>query len=319
MLHNNDCFLRLPSREDLYEMQQVTEAPYFATIQQSPTEQDKATLGNMSYLIAISSTWSDVLQNLYRTKHQVEESQVDEYEMFYEEKQQQLQAFIDRLPEHLYPCTTRNIELSLENGYLGTFISLHALYLTTLMKLNRHAKHAELDEDSIKRNLRAAQYNARELLKVTNTLAELHREQQCSQFAWIFSTPFQGYSILAAVDILTSIGSLNDLNTDMQLVQSSLEVMQELSKYWASAQKQLDMIAVRFGMIMKALENASEEDTVFFTTEPMEDTFGRELDLLFSLPVEERFRAIGLGSRRADGSDVLTIQSRSSGMEGYGN
>jgi hypothetical protein len=307
MLHSDDCFLRLPCREDLYEAQNIPETPYFSTVERSLPRNGSASLGNMAYLIAVSSAWSDVLQNLYRTKHRVIDREDGAYERFYDEKQRQLQAFIDRLPSHLFPSNTQNIQQSLQGGYAGTFICLHALYHTTLMKLNRHAAYGELREGGLSRNLRAAQFYARELLKVTHTLSELHRERHSPELAWIFSTPFQGYSVLSAVDILTSMGSLADMKSDIRLVQSSLEVVQELSRYWASAQKQLQMIVVRLGELMKALDTASVEDTVFVTTQPMEDIFGKKLDLLLSPGVEEKLTALGLGAMMKEGNGVLTI------------
>ena len=187
------------------------------------------------------------------------------------------------------------------------------------MKLNRHAEYMELHEEGLRRNIRAAQYHARELLKVTQTLAALHRKRASSELTWIFSAPFHAYSILSAVDILTSLGSLADLKYDLDLVQSSLEVVQELGRYWASAEKQLEMIAVRFRDIMSALESASTTDTDFVTTDPMEDIFGRGLDLLFSPPVEARLRALGLDPRTGEGSHLLAIGSVSPGVGGYGS
>jgi hypothetical protein len=102
------------------------------------------------------------------------------------------------------------------------------------MNLNRHVLQDDLKEKSLGRNLRVAQFHARELLEITQTMSELQRAQPLSELAGIFSTPFLGYSILSAVDTLTSIGSLVDLKSDLLLVQSSLGLVEELGKYWAS-------------------------------------------------------------------------------------
>ena len=91
-------------------------------------------------------------------------------------------------------------------------------------------------------------------------------------------------------------------------MQSWPEVVQELSKDWASAEKQLKMIAVRFKDIMKALESADAEDTMFSTAHPMDDTLGKELDLLFSPPVEARLIALALSATSGESHD-LTIKS----------
>jgi hypothetical protein len=302
----------------LYESQDVPDTPYSVVLEQNMTWHEESSLGNMAYLMTIFSTWSDVLQYLYRRKHQVVSTERGGYEGFYEQKQRQLQAFIDRLPPHLLHCNRQNIQRALHGGYIGTLISLHALYHTTFMKMNRYAVQGELEDEKLARNLRAAQFHAREFLKVTHTLSALHREQRSAQLSWIFSTAFQGYSILSAVDILTSIGTLTDLKCDLVLVQSSLELLQELGNYWSSAQKELQMIAVRFSDIIEALESASPEDTMFVTSGAMEDTFGKGLDLFFSPPVEVRFKALGFGLMTRGGSGVLDIKSLDPGIKIHG-
>lgn len=319
MLHQDDCFLRLPRREDLYEIQTIPDTPYSARSSQTWTRQEQGSLGNMAFLVALSSTWSDVLRYLYRTKHRVVRTGDASYESFYLETQQQLQAFTHHLPSHLYPFDTPNMERALDEGHIGTFISLHAMYRTTLMKLNRHAVYTDLQKESMSRNIQAAQYHARELLKFTQTLTDPYGKRASSELALIASTSFQGYAILSAVDILTSMGSLANLKSDLHLIQSSLEVLQELSKYWASAEKQLKMIAVRYKDITSALETASTQNTDFVTTDPMEDTLGKDLDLLFSPPVDVRLRALGLDPRTGEGGHLLTIGSMSPDVGGCGN
>jgi hypothetical protein len=302
----------------LYESQDIPDTPYSVALEQEMTWHEESSLGNMAYLMKILTTWSDVLQCLYRRKHQVVSTERGGYEGFYEKKQRQLQAFIHGLPPHLLHCDRQNIQRALHGGYIGTFISLHALYHTSLMKMNRHAVQGELEDEKLARNLRAAQFHAREFLTVTHTLSALHREQDSAKLSWIFSTAFQGYSILSAVDILTSIGTLIDLKSDLVLVQSSLELLQELGNYWSSAQKQLQMIAVRFSDITKALESASPEDTMFVTSGAMEDTFGEGLDLFFSPPAEVRFKALGCDLMTRGGTGVLDIKTRSPGIQVHG-
>lgn len=271
--------------------------------------QDQSSLGNMAYLISMSSVWSDVLQHLYRRKQRVSSNDPSAYEDFYEERLRQVQTLANRLPRQLFPCSMKNIEQALQGGYIGTLVLIHDLYHTTLMRLNRHAGHDELEEDSLIRNMRAARYHARELLQVAHILLEPSHECGSLNEARILSMPFHGFSILSAVDVLTSIGTLADLKPDLQLVQSSLQVIQRLSRYWASAQTQLEMIAARFGAIMNALKCVPGDKTLFVTTEPIEDTFGKDLDLLFSPPLEVRFRALGISIVAGDVKGILIIKN----------
>lgn len=310
MLHEEDCFVRLPCKEDLYENQDIPDTPYLAMVEQKLTWQEKASLGNMAYLIAMASAWGDALRYLYRLKYRVVSAEGSTYEGYYREKQRQMTAFIDRLPPHLFPCNRQNFERALQGGYIEIFISLHELYHTTLMKVNRHVEHAQLEEESVKRNVRAAQYHAREVLAISRTLSELYRTSRSWRSAWVCSTPFQGYAILSAVDILTSVGTLADVKSDLELVQGSLEVVRELSNYWASAQKQQEMIVFRFREIMRALDFGSREpNTVFITRDPLEDAVGKELDVFFSTPLERRLKALGLAAPIKNGIGVLIVEN----------
>lgn len=65
---------------------------------------------------------------------------------------------------------------------------------------------------------------------------------------------------------------------------------------------------------MKALENVSAE--IFVATDAIEDTFGKELDLFYSPPVEARLNALGYGWAMRTGHGVLTIGSLESGIKG---
>lgn len=118
MLSNKDCFLHLPCEEESYEEQDIQEMPYFSTAGQDLSWHEQAGLGNMAYLIVISSAWGDVLQHLYRLKHRVINTGPDQHESFYREKQRQLQTFTNHLPPHLYPCNTQNHRRALQEGYV---------------------------------------------------------------------------------------------------------------------------------------------------------------------------------------------------------
>jgi hypothetical protein len=92
-----------------------------------------------------------------------------------------------------------------------------------------------------------------------------------------------------------------------------------LGKYWAGAQEQFEVMAVRFREMTTALQTASVEDIVFCTTEPMDDPFGKELDILFSPPVEDRLRGLGLGMEARRGKGVLSIKTPGLGIRDYGS
>ena len=305
-LRNEDCFLRLPCDERLFETQQIPETPHFVAGRDGLDRLGSRSLGNMAYLVVLASTWNDLLLNLYRTGHRVPHDDT-KYEKFYQNRSEQLRIFANKMPPHLSPCDVPNIEQALRGGYIGALMSLHGLYHMGHMKLNRHAASDGISQERLGRNLRAAQYHARELLKITRTLAEVYQQKSVDGPAWVFTTPFVGYSITTAVDILTSIGSLYDLTGDLPFIKSSLEVMAELSKHWSSSRMQLGRLGPRYEALQAALKDVTPEQKVFVTTQAMEDAFGKEVDLLFSPPLHTRLGALGLEHLVGGGAGIVTI------------
>lgn len=318
MLHIDDCFLRLPCKEARYENQDIPDIPNLGMIHQKNLKwEEHASLGNMAFLIFIASVWGDVVQYLYRLRYRIASVEDSGYEGYYRDKERQLQAFVDRLPLHLFPCNLQNIQKAMQEGYIGTLISIHEIYHTTVMKINRHGVHAELEEESLKRNLRAAQYHARELLTIYHRLSNQYHESRSWTPASICSTPFQGYAILSAMDILTSVGALTDLRSDLKLVQGSLEIFQESSKCWRDVEEKWGLVAARVREVTLALcSGSAEKSKVFLLKNPIDDAFGKELDVLFSPAVSKRFEASGLATAFAEGKAVLFIEGLKPAISG---
>ena len=221
-----------------------------------------ANLGPMAHLVQISAIWGDVLAFIYRSSHQLPQNYSTEYEAFYSTIYEELAALLGALPSYLH-FTPPNLASSIQHGYNGTLASIHALYHITIMKLNRHVLHAHLSPKCQKRNICQAVDHAQQHLynmsllsqaywKKSSTLktgaaAPVASASPLSHHDDSFSTPIVGYAILSAVEILSAGGSLqNTVFTDtMRILNTSLDVIDELALFWASARGQKKAIRRR--------------------------------------------------------------------------
>jgi hypothetical protein len=295
-LDDQICLVRLPGREELYDQQSIPDMPLLAMLESNLTQWESANLGEMAHMVAIVSVWAEVTRSLYCTRNGLTGSWHGHYEAFYTAKQVKLQALIAHLPPRLDPSDTQKIKQALREGYIGSLVSLYAIHHMTHMALNRYVFYGELSAKSMCRNMKAAQFHAREILRLVHTTVQLHGALYPSDEVSMatFCTPLLACSISTALDILTSVGSLNDLESDILLVQSNLLVVQELGTVWATAQGRSRMIAVRFEKIMHGLGQATTEAAAFVATDPMDYALDGDVDLFFSPPLETRLRSLGL-------------------------
>jgi hypothetical protein len=87
------------------------------------------------------------------------------------------------------------------SGKLGTFMTMHAVYHTTAMKLNRYIQYSTLSKPQLHHHISVAQHHAESLLVIMDTLALGRSSAQSSPSCVAgmppkFSSPFIGYSII---------------------------------------------------------------------------------------------------------------------------
>ena len=298
MFQNDDCLLRLPCDEALYEGGKIPLTPFFHNSTMDPEESlgaDRSGLGLMAYLIEVSSIWGRVLARAYRSEYQSTNEYGHPAEQFYEKKTRELAEWKAGLSSYSH-SSPDNIDKAIQGGYIGIFVSLHLLYHCTAMKLNRHVRFKYMSSWQIDRNIRTARHHAREVLNMMPFLAKVERQKRTPEHAFVVSPPFTGYAILTAIDILTSADSLASLPGLLGPMNSGIEVMEELAGFWASAEHQKNLIAERFGNLVGSVEDkgAAAGKVAFFAEKPMETTFGLEHDLIYSAPRLQYLRAIGV-------------------------
>ncbi|MCJ1293626.1 hypothetical protein MMC34_005181 [Xylographa carneopallida] len=285
-VQKEDIFLRLPCDELSYEKQLKTDMPYFdnGIIDKQLTHiHDRSAIGIMAYLVQFSSIWGDMLANIYRLKHQSSEAYVAEYQRLYVEINTRLDSWLSALPSNL-SCSHENIVASIKGGYSGTLISVHSLYNIAIMILNRRVRHTCLPSDMLQRNIQQATHHAEKLLLLMQTLLKassvpiispLPFEDSTEPF--YFSTPFPGYAILNAIDILSSAGSLSStaLKDSLGKWQSGLAIVEQLACFWDSARRQRRQITRRIeAIVATVVTHDGEEKRAWVMMAPLETPFG---------------------------------------------
>lgn len=315
-IQEDDIFLRLPSTTEAFENSEPSAAPYFANEIIDPALAvltQGSQVGPMAYLVMISTLWGDVLVFVYRNTRRSEATYADAYERFYHDLHFRMDAWVSRLPPHLQ-YNEANTDLSIRGGYAGAFISMHALFHFTLMKLNRCARHRLLAASSIRRNIRAAHWHAQELLRVMSSMREARRDFQYvpqgqnSMFA--FSTPFPGYATLGAIDVLGAGGLTSELERSVALIGGGLICLRELSAFWTSAKSQRKAGEKRGEQIAQILTNPDRSRggcwlrNEWGLRDPLEREFGLDSDCVYGVDDRMYYDAL---SEHGDGSSSSNV------------
>lgn len=247
VINIEDTFLRLPCLETAYEASNPSDTPFFDFDLLSRQAPPGPLLGHMAYLTLISVIWGEVLTFTSRAVHRPDNGYERHYETFYAKTYERLDAWHSMLPANLQ-YTPQNLDNSIIEGYAGTFISLHALYHTTVIRLNRHVRVRSLPADKIGRNIDHAFRNAHNFLLMMHSLAAINRQQRLPPNAaseFLFSIPFPGYALMLSIDVLSSAGTIGTLPELITTIGTTLSCLDELSSFWASARAQQKAVANR--------------------------------------------------------------------------
>lgn len=245
VIDSKDVYLRLPCDLGSFEAQIESTNPHFDISTPSITSAKANKLGSMAYLLIISSIWGDVMANIYRTAcrpdqmHPVSETA---YTNFHNTITKHLESWEASLPSTLQYSTV-NLERSMHEGVFGTFTTIHTLYHTTQIKLNRYHRPGDVSASQLERNIRKAYTSARELLRIANTLAEnMTMEQrhtikpgEISPIKSEFSNPFAGYAIMNAIDLVSAKGRRIEAPKLLKALDGARAVLRQLENFWHSA------------------------------------------------------------------------------------
>ncbi|KAL4942751.1 hypothetical protein BDV06DRAFT_156921 [Aspergillus oleicola] len=329
-ISSQTAFLRLPCREEIYEDQEYTTVPFFQSfLNQVPSQDSELSgLSAMALLIDVTSIWGDVSDHVLRVSLIPAESYNQLFEEFYGNMVRRSDQWLSRLSEHL-TFTAVNLERSIQGRKIDSFISIHLLYHAALLKLNRYASAQLLRPGKAKQYVHTARNHAAEILRAALALVRYVSDYNISPLTTEPSprgnllNPFLAYVILSAVDVLSAGGAIIDLPQCINLIRAGLDVVRELSYYWASTKMLVSLIEGRLDAMMMAQQQITSgcDKVAFLCDGPSldsqvqsgvqrQDSSANE-DLLYGgLPREQLFYAFGLGNMSASMGNVLWIRSR---------
>lgn len=253
-----DAYVRLPCPDSMYEASTPCETPFFNEELLSGQPSHNQVLGDMAYLCLISAVWGEVLTFTGRATRRPDNGYERHYEAFYVKIYEKLNAWHAMLPANLR-YSPQNLDNSIIEGYAGTFLSIHALYHATIIRLNRHVRVRALSTEQIRRNIEQSFHSASNCLSMMHSLAAVNRQQRLAPNAaseFLFSTPFPGYALMLSIDVLTSAGTFVTLSNLIETIGISMACIDELAGFWASARAQ-----------QKAVSNRLQQVTDFATQE----------------------------------------------------
>ncbi|KAF2871270.1 hypothetical protein BDV95DRAFT_495057 [Massariosphaeria phaeospora] len=247
VINIEDTFLHLPCLENVYEASNPCDTPFFDFELLSRQAPPGPPLGYMAYLTLISAIWGEVLTFTSRAVHRPEHGYERLYEAFYAKTYERLETWHAMLPANLR-YSPQNLDTSIIDGFAGSFISLHALYYTAVIRLNRHVRIHLLSTDKIRRNIDQSFRNASHFLSMMHSLAAVNRQRRLPPTAlsdFLFSTPFPGYALMLSIDVLSSAGTFSTLPSLIETLGTTISCIEELSMFWASARAQHKAVASR--------------------------------------------------------------------------
>ncbi|KAE9364586.1 hypothetical protein N431DRAFT_497059 [Stipitochalara longipes BDJ] len=308
VIHPEDVFLRLPCDTKSFESQVDVQNPYF-DITNPAIHNLNWTIGSMAYLINVASIWGDVMAQIYRSSQRpIPATSNSAFASFYESTNQRLRAWNESLPS-CYTFSAENLLRAARTGKLGTFMTMHTVYHTTAMKLNRYIQHSVLSGPQLQHHISLAQHHAESLLVIVDTLASRRSPVPSSPTSPTgilpkFSSPFVGYSIVSAIDILTAKVPISSISTRLASFSGAQTILAELALFWQSAKNQQALaiqrirdlaelaagrdeaggagaIGFKFGA-MGAVVRESTGEGIFEMREAIEKTFTRDHDCVYA-------------------------------------
>ena len=188
-------------------------------------------------------------------------------------------------------------------------MTMHTVYHTTAMKLNRYIQHSVLSRPQLQHHTSLAQHHAESLLVIVDTLASRRSPVPSSPTSPTdmppkFSSPFVGYSIVSAIDILTAKVPISSISTRLASFSGAQTILAELALFWQSAKNQQALVIQRirdlaelaagrdeaggagsigykFGA-MGAVVRESTGEGIFEMREAIEKTFSRDHDCVYA-------------------------------------
>ncbi|QIX02101.1 hypothetical protein AMS68_007618 [Peltaster fructicola] len=281
-----DVYLRLPCAESTFDVGARSQAPFFdngIVDRADAVLTSVAPVAPMAHLALITSIWGDVMNFVYRGFHRSSSGHAAAYEAFYADTYRALTAWSSRLPTHLVYSEENHVR-SVRERYSSDFVTMHILHQYALLKLNRCMRWSLMPE-SVARNISEAHTHAHQLLGIVSRLATARNDGTNSPAAharcYSFSTPFVGFAVVSAVDVISAGGPDDNLKPTISSMRDGLAFLQELAPYWISAVDQAKAVEKRFYQLNNVVSRPYKAVSGCWLGRKwgLEDPLERELDL----------------------------------------
>lgn len=213
----------------------------------------------MAFSIQILSIWEDASLQVLHLAHTPLDSYVRLAEKFHTDIIRRTDDWSQKLPEHL-KFSVVNMERAVQAKKTDTFISIHMLYHATLMKLYRHARYPSMRSEVLVQYIHRARYHAVEILRIAIAVMQ-HTSDQSSRTAEVPSpkatllSPFLGYVILSAIDLLSAASLMTELPDCISFIRGSLGLVQLLGRQWDSSLELASVIQKRLDIMIECLSD----------------------------------------------------------------
>jgi hypothetical protein len=262
-ISSESALIRLPCQEEIYEAQQYATAPYFQTVlnQHPAPEDDRSALSPMAFLIQILTIWGDVSLHILRLSHIPSEGYAHLAEEFHINIIRRTEDWLRQIPEHL-AFSADNMERASQAKKVDIFISIHMFYHATLMKLYRHARYQGLRSEDLAKYIHRARYHAVETLRIALAMTQYTNNMHSSRSPpgtpapkTTLLSPFLGYAVLSAVDVLSAAGLVAELPDCISFVRGALGMVQLLGRHWDSSLEVGNIIQKRLDSMIDCLND----------------------------------------------------------------
>jgi hypothetical protein len=245
-LEAEDIFLRYPCDNNSFEAQVDVQNPYF-DISSPSIQNPPRTIDLMAHWINITTIWGDVMANIYRSSQRPTPlASNSAFIAFYDRASYRLQQWKDSLPQ-CYQFSTDNLQREALSGDLSTYMLLHTIYHTTIMKMNRYVQKSTFTTAQLSHHVTVAKQHASETLRMMDILAEYRpvSVNKPASAASRFTSPLIGFAIVSAVDILTSEIEHASVPSRLATFNSSLSILAELATSWQVCKNQQGLVLQR--------------------------------------------------------------------------
>ncbi|KAI1624339.1 fungal-specific transcription factor domain-containing protein [Exophiala viscosa] len=299
-VYRSQCHLRLPCTQVTFESGHLRETPFSLGM---PLSADSVSrVGLLGFLVEIATIFHEVVDQINQTNKRYRVRYSDEAERFRHNIMNKLETWESQLQTHLERVRDGDAQSQSVSG-------LYILHYYTALLVNRYVRHGELDQQAIAIRLggeKGAYKQAQSMLELVQQLSN-DEEKNSPLFRFATTSPFIGFAITVALDVITASGTLSDLmdhkSQMMSLISSGLEALESLVDYWHSAGRQRDMIKRRLGVLLSATKRASDLNGAFYFGERMQSPFPLEQDIVYGLGRVRYFQALGWAGKIHDEGD----------------